>query len=119
MEALLAVFDLFKEFVYFIVRSTLSLSFMLVFIAALIAVIATPIVIGLILTHKIPFIVAWDRFWDSIVPIAEKGFVVAIFIFFFTAAGSWLDAKLGTSVEFSSLSGVVGAIVGVRFLFII
>jgi len=113
-----ALIDLFKECIYFITHSTLTLSFMLVFMSMFIALIAIPIVIVLIITKRIPFTVFWDRFWDSIVPIAEKGFIVVVFIFFFTTAGSWLDAKLGTSVEFSSLSGIVGAIVGVRFLFI-
>jgi len=114
-----ALFDLFKGFVYFIVNSILTLSFVLVFISIVVALIATPTFIFLVFTKKIPFISSWDGWWDSIMPIVEKGTVVAFFIFFFMAAGSWLDLKIGTTVEFSSLSGIIGAIVGVRFLFII
>ena len=113
------LYSLFQGCVYFIVSSTLALSFMLVLLSVFVALIATPIVIFLIFTRKIPFIALWDVFLDRIVPIVEKGFIVAMFVCFFMAAGSYLDEKIGTTVEFSSLSGIAGAIVGVRFLFII
>lgn len=103
----------------FIKNSTLSLSFMLVFITVFVLVITTLVIFPLIFMRKIPFIAWWDSFWDGIVLVAEKALIVVVFIFFFATAGSYLDMRIGTTIEFSSLSGVIGAIVGVRFLFII
>ena len=77
------------------------------------------ILVALTFARRTPIISIWDGLGDIVKPIIEKTAIVIGFIFLFTTIGSFIDPLIGTTVEASGASGVIGAVVGIGFLFII
>lgn len=107
------------ECIQFIADSTRVVFSILGFILKIVAPFGSLYLIYLTFARKISFIELWDDFWDFIKPTAEKILIIFVSICIFTAIGSYIDPLFGTTVEFSGGFGVIGAVVGVGFWFII